>query len=417
MNQNKVKLPKITLSNMGLFDEDAEGNVTFSKGGKNYRVQYQPQHDRLGWIPYNQTGGGMAKRPQKNKDKLMYWLLLKGMNEQQNSSTPYENQTGGAPPTEKEMSNICQQVTQTVNIFNESQFKTMVELEDAFQDLVKRIFNIPQVQSCDILEKVKNDLNEIMEKKEAKILLQRRQREQQKSEKDIFNETRRFGYYYGVYQGKEYSKLTFYHSYHCVTQKLNVTFFGHINKEDEVLKFMDTQFTTNMCDRLKVNETKEQTMDRLLKYLSNFVSKERIRGAGSIVFYVNDYVFLTAINQNMIETKVMGETAPVSIGLEKSLGKIKMRAFSKKEIPDHKTYNIIVGSKGFWHHNRPGLIESAWGLITGESNFEEMIGTRDQEERRRICQKLVQQAAKRNPREDISVIFTEICGESINLND
>jgi len=420
MSQNKIKLPKITLGNMELFNEDSLGNVTFSKGGQDYRIQYQPKKNRLGWVPH-QSGGGMKKEegktksrnPKKNKDKLMYWLLLKGMNGKENGGTFYENQSGGGPlPNENEMNKICEKVTELVNIFNEKEYKNMTELEETFQETVKKIFDIPQVKSCDILENVRNDLNDILEKKEAKILLQRRQKEQQKLEKDMFNETRRFGYYYGVYQGQEYSKQTFYNSYHCVKQKLHITFYGHIDKEEEVLKFMDTEFTTNMCDRLKIGETKEQTLNRLLTYVSNFVSNERIRGAGSLVFYVNEYVFITAINQNIIDTKIMGETAPVSLGIEKSRGKVKMRVFSKKEIPQHKTYNIIVGSKGFWRHNRPGLIESAWGLITGESNFEEMIGTRDQEERKRICQKLVKEASEKYPNEDIALIFTEICGNN-----
>jgi len=414
---SKIKLPKINLANLEHFEEDNQGNILFSKADRTFRVQYQPKQNRFGWIPH-QTGGGQKKSKSKsnrtrgnsNMDKLMYWLLLKGMN-QQATALPV-SQIGGVLPTEEEMQGICQQVTQMVNTFNNTEFREMEELEEAFRETVKKIFKIPKVNTCDIIENVRNDLNDIMERKEKKILTQRRQKQQQQpSEQEEFNETRRFGYYYGVYQGKEYSKLTFYHAYHCIKNKVQITFYGHINNENDVLEFMDQEFTTNLCDRLKAEDSKEETMNKLLTYLTSFVSQKKIKSVGSMVFYVNDYVYLVAINKNTIDTKIMGETAPVSMGIRKSKGRVKMRGFSKKEIPEHQTYNIIVGSRGFWRHNRPGFVESAWGLITGESNFEELIGKRDVQERQEICQKLVRRTAQRYPGEDIAVIFTEICGE------
>jgi hypothetical protein len=234
---------------------------------------------------------------------------------------------------------------------------------------------------------------------------------QQQDASDIFNETRKFGYFFGIYKGNQYSRMTFYNTYKCLNGDMRITYYGHINNEKDVIKFMQDDFVVRLCDKLASSTNLKEVQSVLSRYMDNFVTEEKIKSSGSLMFYIQDYIILMSVNQNIIETKILGPKAPIKIGTPLTRGKIKYKGFHKSQLPAQKTYNIVLGSSGFWKVNRPGMIESVWGLMTGNSNFEELIGISDEQERRRICQRLVKDATRQAPKEDVALIYAELCRE------
>ena len=463
----RVKLPKINISNLSLFDEDPDGNLTFTKDDQTFMMKYLPSKQKFTWRPH-QLGGGRANiffddettsttsislentyalsksKDQKGgggsipdfqfspkssfKENLLFWMLLKKQTQTEPKNLTTENDVQYEQPIQRggklELQEACQQASKIVNQFEHQEFRAEQwdKLYESFQLIIRQIKQVPNLDKCNILSQIYNDLNNIYIQKKKKLMVQFRQKQQQTPDNQ-FNETQKFGYFFGIYKGNEYSKLTFYKTYKCLNGNTRITFYGHLDNEGDVIKMMDDDFIVRLCDQITSSisipsptkspavNMKNQLEKALLNYLDSFTKRENIKSKGSIVFYINDYVYFTSVNQNLVETKLLDPKAPIALGSPSSKGRIKSKGFHRNQIPSGKTYNIVLGSRGFWKVSRPGMIESVWGLMTGNSNFEELIGISDENERRRICQKLVKEATRQAPRDDVALIYTQLCNQ------